>query len=133
MNELLQRVEDMRSRLATEAVPAAEIRDLLGDVAAAMEANDPVAAVMKTISFTEAQAIDAVLQALPEERGGLIVSSKIADEHNLTRSIVVSAIRKLEAGGLLEARSLGQKGTMIKLLGGLTVDKLRERLAEHKH
>jgi len=46
----------------------------------------------------------------------LLVASKIADEAGITRSVIVNALRKFESAGIIESRSLGMKGTYIKVL-----------------
>ena len=45
-----------------------------------------------------------------------MVASKLAEEYRLTRSVIVNALRKLESAGVIDARSLGMKGTYIKVL-----------------
>ena len=47
---------------------------------------------------------------------GLLVASKIADRSGITRSVIVNALRKLESAGVIESRSLGMKGTFIRIL-----------------
>ncbi len=47
---------------------------------------------------------------------GLLVASKIADRVGITRSVIVNALRKLESAGVIETRSLGMKGTYIRVL-----------------
>ena len=42
----------------------------------------------------------------------------------VTRSVIVNALRKLESAGLIESRSLGMKGTYIKVLSSLFVEEL---------
>ena len=49
-------------------------------------------------------------------RKGLLVASKIADRVGITRSVIVNALRKLESAGVIETRSLGMKGTYIRIL-----------------
>ncbi|MFB8734491.1 hypothetical protein ACEQPO_13015 [Bacillus sp. SL00103] len=44
------------------------------------------------------------------------MASKIADRVGITRSVIVNALRKLESAGVIESRSLGMKGTYIKVL-----------------
>ena len=55
---------------------------------------------------------------------GLLVASKIADRSGITRSVIVNALRKLESAGVIESRSLGMKGTRIKILN----DKFKDEL-----
>ena len=39
----------------------------------------------------------------------------MADRVGITRSVIVNALRKLESAGVIESRSLGMKGTFIKV------------------
>ncbi|MEG1583877.1 MAG: GTP-sensing pleiotropic transcriptional regulator CodY [Anaerovorax sp.] len=80
-----------------------------------------------TLSYSE---IEAVQQIFAELKGseGLLVASKIADRSGITRSVIVNALRKLESASVIESRSLGMKGTHIKI----TNDKFVEELAKLK-
>lgn len=70
---------------------------------------------METLSYSEAEAIWAILNGL-EGNEGVIVASKIADEAGITRSVIVNALRKFESAGVINSKSLGMKGTYIKVL-----------------
>ena len=76
-----------------------------------------------TLSYSE---IEAVRQIFNELKGneGLLVASKIADRSGITRSVIVNALRKLESAGIIETRSLGMKGTHIKILNQNFSDEL---------
>lgn len=76
-----------------------------------------------TLSYSE---IEAVQQIFAELQGteGLLVASKIADRSGITRSVIVNALRKLESAGVIESRSLGMKGTHIKILNPKFLDEL---------
>jgi transcriptional pleiotropic repressor len=83
-----------------------------------------------SLSFSEIDAIKGILAHL-EGNEGLIVASKIADDAGITRSVIVNALRKLESAGILESRSLGMKGTHIKVLNELLfsrIDKIEQHL-----
>lgn len=69
---------------------------------------------LETLSYSE---LDAVVKIFGELEGdeGLLVASKVADKFNITRSVIVNALRKLESAGVIESRSLGMKGTRIKI------------------
>lgn len=69
---------------------------------------------LETLSYSE---LDAVTKIFAELEGdeGLLVASKIADKSGITRSVIVNALRKLESAGVIESRSLGMKGTRIKI------------------
>lgn len=78
-----------------------------------------------TLSYSE---IEAVQQIFAELNGkeGLLVASKIADRSGITRSVIVNALRKLESAGVIESRSLGMKGTHIKILNDHFYDELEK-------
>ena len=58
---------------------------------------------------------------------GLLVASKIADRVGITRSVIVNALRKFESAGLIETKSLGMKGTYIRVLNDLLFEELKNR------
>ena len=68
-----------------------------------------------TLSHSEKDALDRILREMMEDEG-TIVASKIAAKYGLTNSVIVSALKKLESAGILETKSLGMKGTYIKIL-----------------
>lgn len=76
-----------------------------------------------TLSYSELEAMKHIFDEL-DGMEGLLVASKIADKVGITRSVIVNALRKLESAGVIESRSLGMKGTHIKILN----DKLIEEL-----
>lgn len=51
---------------------------------------------VESLSFSELQAAKYLLDAVRESSDGIVVSSQIADEHGVTRSVIVNSIRKLE-------------------------------------
>ena len=67
------------------------------------------------LSYSEKDALHKIIQSLDGE-DGLIVASKIAAQYKLTNSVIVNALRKMESAGLLETKSLGMKGTRIRIL-----------------
>lgn len=68
-----------------------------------------------SLSFSELEAVEHIFEQL-EGSEGLLVASKIADRVGITRSVIVNALRKLESAGVIETRSLGMKGTYIRVL-----------------
>ncbi len=70
---------------------------------------------LATLSFSELKAAEAIISKL-EGTEGLLIASKVADENKITRSVIVNALRKFESAGIIESRSLGMKGTYIKVL-----------------
>lgn len=85
--------------------------------------RNAVVMALETLSYSE---LDAVIKIFDELEGdeGLLVASKIADKSGITRSVIVNALRKLESAGVIESRSLGMKGTRIKI----TNEFLREEI-----
>ncbi len=81
-----------------------------------------------SLSYSELEAIEHIFEEL-EGKEGLLVASKVADRVGITRSVIVNALRKLESAGVIESRSLGMKGTFIKVLN----DKLLVQLEKVKH
>jgi len=69
-----------------------------------------------SLSFSELQAAKYLLDAVALSSDGIVVSSQIADEHGVTRSVIVNSIRKLESAGTVESRSLGMKGTHLRVM-----------------
>lgn len=78
-----------------------------------------------TLSYSELNAIIHIFNEL-NEKEGYVVASKVAKENKITRSSIISAIRKLESAGLIESRSLGMKGTYIKVLNDLFLTELKK-------
>lgn len=70
---------------------------------------------INTLSYSEMKAVSAILQELDGKEGQL-TASVIADRIGITRSVIVNALRKLESAGVIESRSLGMKGTYLKVL-----------------
>ena len=79
-----------------------------------------------TLSYSE---LEAIINILRELNGfeGLLVASKIADRVGITRSVIVNALRKFESAGLIETKSMGMKGTYIRVLNDLLFDELKKR------
>lgn len=80
---------------------------------------------MGTLSYSEVEAVRQIFAELEGDEG-LLVASKIADRSGITRSVIVNALRKLESAGVIESRSLGMKGTRIKILNSKFKDELAE-------
>ncbi len=97
---------------------------------------------MKALSYSEIDAVNHIIMKLKDlsaERGyyrkdsneceGVVIASKIADNVGVTRSVIVNALRKLESAGIIESRSLGMKGTFIKVLSPLFVEELSSKFS----
>jgi transcriptional pleiotropic repressor len=80
---------------------------------------------LDTLSFSELEAIEHIFEEL-NGKEGLLVASKVADRVGITRSVIVNALRKFESAGVIESRSLGMKGTFIKILNCYLLDELEK-------
>ena len=78
-----------------------------------------------TLSYSELEAVEHIFNEL-DGKEGLLVASKIADKVGITRSVIVNALRKFESAGVIESRSLGMKGTHIKILNDKLLDELKK-------
>ena len=70
---------------------------------------------LEVLSYSELEAVKYIFNEI-DGNEGFLVASKLAEEYRLTRSVIVNALRKLESAGVIDARSLGMKGTYIKVL-----------------
>ena len=67
-----------------------------------------------SLSYSELEAMEDIFKEL-DGGEGIVVASKIADSLGITRSVIVNALRKFESAGIIDSRSLGMKGTYIKV------------------
>ncbi|MDW7674463.1 MAG: GTP-sensing pleiotropic transcriptional regulator CodY [Bacillota bacterium] len=81
-----------------------------------------------TLSYSELEAVEHIFEELDGDEG-VLVASKIADRAGITRSVIVNALRKFESAGVIESKSLGMKGTYIRVLN----ENLMDELAKLKH
>jgi len=78
---------------------------------------------MRALSYSEVESVKHIISELGSFEG-VVIASKVADRVGVTRSVIVNALRKLESAGIIESRSLGMKGTFIKVLSPLFVEEL---------
>ncbi|TVP84217.1 MAG: GTP-sensing pleiotropic transcriptional regulator CodY [Alkalicoccus sp.] len=81
---------------------------------------------ISSLSYSELEAVEHIFEEL-DGNEGLLVASKIADRVGITRSVIVNALRKLESAGVIESRSLGMKGTYIKVLNDKFLAELKKQ------
>ncbi|MCF8001986.1 MAG: GTP-sensing pleiotropic transcriptional regulator CodY [Halanaerobiales bacterium] len=84
-----------------------------------------VQVAIDTLSYSELEAIEHIFDEL-DGKEGLLVASKVADRVGITRSVIVNALRKFESAGVIESRSLGMKGTYIKILNDYLLEDLEK-------
>lgn len=98
------------------AVIGMEVLRKLGDeTAREQRRKSAVQVAVGSLSYSELEAVEHIFKELQGVEG-LLVASKIADRLGITRSVIVNALRKLESASVIETRSLGMKGTYIKIL-----------------
>lgn len=78
---------------------------------------------LEVLSYSELEAVKYIFHEI-DGNEGFLVASKLAEEYKLTRSVIVNALRKLESAGVIDARSLGMKGTYIKILNDYLYEEL---------
>lgn len=78
-----------------------------------------------TLSYSELEAIVNILAEL-NGKEGLLIASKIADRVGITRSVIVNALRKFESADLIETKSLGMKGTYIRVKNEYLFEELKK-------
>ncbi len=70
---------------------------------------------INSLSYSEIRAMQHIFDELDGDEG-VLVASRIADHAGITRSVVVNALRKLASADVIESRSLGMKGTYLRIL-----------------
>ncbi len=103
------------------------LREKADEIEVEARSKAVVQMAISSLSYSELEAIEHIFEEL-DGNEGLLVASKIADRVGITRSVIVNALRKLESAGVIESRSLGMKGTYIKVLNNkflVELDKLR--------
>ncbi|MEG1312168.1 MAG: GTP-sensing pleiotropic transcriptional regulator CodY [Romboutsia sp.] len=101
------------------------LRSIGEELEEAMRKKAVVQMAIGTLSYSELEAVEHIFEEL-DGREGLLVASKIADRVGITRSVIVNALRKFESAGVIESRSLGMKGTHIKVLNDKLIDELKK-------
>ncbi|MDN5346673.1 MAG: transcriptional pleiotropic repressor [Clostridia bacterium] len=80
---------------------------------------------LNTLSYSELEAVEHIFAEL-DGNEGILVASKIADRAGITRSVIVNALRKFESAGVIESKSLGMKGTYIRVLNENLLEELEK-------
>jgi len=85
--------------------------------------QEAVRDAINALSFSELEAVIHIIQSINGLEGRLI-AGHVADGLGFTRSVVVNALKKLEGAGIIESRSLGVKGTYIRIKDPVLVEEL---------
>lgn len=89
------------------------------------EDKKKVKSALGTLSYSEFEAIIGIFSELKGSEG-ILVMKNISKKINITRSIIVNALKKMESAGIVESRSLGMKGTYIKVLNKALIDEIEK-------
>ncbi|WP_071394041.1 GTP-sensing pleiotropic transcriptional regulator CodY [Bacillus tuaregi] len=133
---ILARMEDpfqnddlMLAEYGSTVVGMEILREKTEAIAAEARNKAIVQMAINSLSYSEQEAIEHIVNEL-NGKEGLLVASRIADRVKITRSVIVNALRKLESAGVIESRSLGMKGTHIRVLNDRflrTIEKMKEK------
>ncbi|MCS4486271.1 GTP-sensing pleiotropic transcriptional regulator CodY [Staphylococcus americanisciuri] len=99
------------------------LREKHSEIEAKARDKAAISMAINSLSYSEKEAIDHIFEELGGTEG-LLIASKVADRVGITRSVIVNALRKLESAGVIESRSLGMKGTFIKVKKRAFLDEL---------
>ena len=72
--------------------------------------------VKMVISYSELDALRALADEMGENVSMQLRLKTTADRLGVARSVVTSALRLLEVAGVIETRSMGMRGTYIKVI-----------------
>ena len=118
------------SEYGTAVVGLEMLRSVNEESAEETRKEHVVQAAISTLSFSELEAIIHIFKEL-DGTDGILVASKVADRVGITRSVIVTALRKFESAGVIESRSSGMKGTYIKVLNDYVFTEL-ERIEKER-
>lgn len=118
------------AEIAATVVGMEILRARSGEMEAEARKRAAVQVAIGSLSYSELEAIRQVFEELEGEEG-LLVASKIADRVGITRSVIVNALRKFESAGVIESRSLGMKGTHIRVLNDHLLQELQRDPTGH--
>ena len=115
------------AELAASVVAMEILRVRASESEARARARTSARVAVESLSYSELEAARAIFDALGGDEG-LLVASRIADREGITRSVIVNALRKLESADMIESRSLGMKGTHIRVRSSALLEELRKLL-----
>ena len=115
----------LESTIISHGMPFPQNAQTAIEVEETIRKQTAVNMAINTLSYSEMKAVSAILGELDGTEGRL-TASVIADRIGITRSVIVNALRKLESAGIIESRSLGMKGTYLKVINEGIFDKLKE-------
>lgn len=106
------------SEYSTTVVGLEMMRSVKEEVDSKVRLEKDIEDARMTLSPLELKAMGFLFSGM-ETSAGTIVTSKLAKEVGITRTVIVNALRKLESAGLIKTKSSGVKGTYIEVLNEL--------------
>ena len=80
---------------------------------------------VNALSYSELVVLSHICSGI-DGTENLFIASQIADKAGIARSVIVNALRKCQSAGLIESKSLGTKGTYIRILNEYFLDQVRK-------
>lgn len=109
-------IEDIiLTEYSTTVVGLEMMRAVAEETDTANRKQQVVDSVVSILSPLERKAVEFVIRQI-DSGEGTIITSRLAKEVGITRTVIVNALKKMESAGLLETKSYGVKGTHIKIL-----------------
>lgn len=90
-------------------------RSLKEEKASELRDEQNVKVIMTTLSHSEVKALCEILRRVRDGEN-LIVGTAVADKLGVARASVVNALKKCTSAGILDTRSGGRNGTLIRVL-----------------
>lgn len=86
--------------------------------------QDSVKIALTALTDSEAEALFIIMKSM-DFKDGEVIYSRIAKENGITVSMVANTLKKIQSAGILETRSLGVKGTYIKIKNKHLITEIR--------
>lgn len=120
-------IEDIiLTEYSTTVVGLEMIRSVTEEMDYANRKQQVVDSIMNILSPLERKAVEVVIRQI-ESGEGTVVTSRLAKDAGITRTVIVNALKKMESAGLLETKSYGVKGTHIKILNDIVYTEFENR------
>ncbi len=89
------------------------------------ESREIIRGAFGALSYSEFEAVIGIFSELEGDEG-ILIMKKISEKISVTRSVIVNALKKMESAGIIESRSLGMKGTYIKVLNKVFLEEIEK-------
>lgn len=89
------------------------------------ESREIVKGAFGALSYSEFEAVIGIFKEL-DGREGILVMKKVSEKINVTRPVIVNALKKMESAGIIESRSLGVKGTYVKVQNKVFLEEIEK-------